>query len=57
MRVAISDTGIAMVGMIEVRQFWRKTKTTATTRIRACAKVMTSYSASCKTKAGRSASP
>jgi hypothetical protein len=35
MRVAISDTGIAMVGMIVVRQLWRKTKTTATTRIRA----------------------
>jgi hypothetical protein len=30
-RVAISDTGMAMVGMIVVRQLCRKMKTTATT--------------------------
>ena len=50
MRVAISDTGIAMVGMIVVRQLWRKTKTTATTRIRACAKVMTTSCMAAETK-------
>ncbi len=49
-RVAISDTGMAMVGMIVVRQLCRKMKTTATTSSSACAKVTTTSCIDADTK-------
>jgi len=41
-KVATSDTGIAMIGMIVVRQLWRNTKTTITTSPIAWSRVTTS---------------
>ena len=40
-KVAMSETGIAMSGIIVARQFWRKTKTTRITRKVAWNKVIT----------------
>ena len=48
--VAISDTGMAMVGMIVVRQFCRKMNTTATTRARASASVISTSCIAAETK-------
>ena len=42
--VAIKETGMAMTGIRVVRQFCRKMKTTATTRISASSRVLTTSS-------------
>ena len=48
--VAISETGIAIVGMIVARQFCRKTKTTRMTRASASKSVMTTSRIAAETK-------
>ncbi len=48
--VATSDTGMAMVGMIVVRQLCRKMKTTAMTRTNASASVITTSCIEAATK-------
>ncbi len=48
--VAMSDTGMAMVGMIVVRQLCRKTKTTATTRTSASQSVISTSCIDAETK-------
>ena len=48
--VAISETGIAIVGMIVARQLCRKTKTTSTTRSSASLKVITTSCIAADTK-------
>ncbi len=49
-RVATSDTGMAMVGMMVVRQLWRKMKTTAMTSASASTSVMTTSCIAADTK-------